>query len=86
MCKIGCKRAGIKRRRLKVKNARKGHFKKAKSKILGRLKKEEKLLWIAEKRKPGSNISADAKQMICNVFNYFHHDEDLPKAEVNLKC
>ena len=78
--KVGCRRAGVKQELIREKASRERHFDKADSKPL-----PSALPSMASKRRQGTNISPDAKQIYVNVFDYFHNEEKLSKDEVKLK-
>ena len=76
--KLACYREGIRKARLKVKQVRKTHFLKAKNKLIPKNHDQ-----VASKRPRGQTVSADAKQVYLNVYDYFRNQQNLEVNEVN---
>ena len=74
--KVGCYRAGLKKKIWGVKAARASHFEKVKGRVIPKLHGS-----VAAKRPHGQNISAGEKQIILNVYDYFcnqgHNQEEV---------
>ena len=75
---VGCYRAGVRKKLLKVNNEREAHFAKAKNRVIPKNHRS-----VAAKRPKGKPVSAGEKQLMLNVYDYFRNKKNMAVKEVN---
>ena len=76
--RVGCYRAGVKKRVSLIKTFREKHFSVCKKRLLPKI-----IGSVAATRPKGKPLSAAEKQIHLNVFDYFHNQKGLPKLQVS---